>query len=200
MGNWTGEADATQEGAGGGGGNFTPAPRGIYTIQVADVKAGKTKESNRDKVDLECEISDEGDQFGKKVWLTVTFIKKGEKGHGLMLHSFSAFGIKLDGNFDFDPEQDLQGRSARVLLGVTTREKVKDGKTYVNEVNFIEALYTEKHPEPKDGVLPEEKQPRGAASKMGATALAGGSPGGVPPNIAKTFPGARPAKQQEVPF
>lgn len=195
MSNWTGEADAAQEGAGGGG-NFVPAPRGIYTIQVADVKAGTTKESNRPKVDLECEISDEGDQFGKKVWLTITFIKKGDKGHGLMLHSFSAFGLKLVGNFDFDPEQDLQGRNARVLLGVTTREKVKDGRTYVNEVNFIEALYTAKHPEPADGVLPAEKPATTARTTTTTKAPAGS----VPPNIAKTFPNARPAKQQEVPF
>lgn len=195
MANWTGEADATQEGAGGGGGNFVPAPRGIYTIQVADIKSGETKESKRPKVDLECEISDEGDQFGKKVWVTITHIPKGEKGHGLMLHSLHAFGIALDGNFNFDPEQDLQGRNARVLLGVTTREKVKDGRVYVNEVNFVEALYTEKHPEPKDGVLPAEKP-----ATTARTTAAKAAPGSVPPNIAKTFPNARPAKQQEVPF
>lgn len=195
MGNWTGEADATQEGAGGGGGNFVPAPRGIYTLQVADVKAGQTKESKRDKVDLECEISDEGDSFGKKVWLTITKINKGEKGHGLMLHSLHAFGISIDGSFDFDPEQDLQGRTARALLGVTTREKVKDGRIYVNDVNFIEELYTEKHPEPKDGVLPAEKP-----ATTSRTPAAKAPAGSVPPNVAKAFPNARPAKQQEVPF
>lgn len=196
MGNWTGEADAAQEGAGGGGGNFIPAPRAIYTIQVADVKSGETKESKRPKVDLECEISDDGDQFGKKIWLTITHIPKGEKGHGLMLHSLHAFGIALDGNFDFDPEQDLQGRSARALLGVTTREKVKDGRTYVNDVNFVEALYTEKNPEPKDGVLPAEK----AQTTTRTTTATKAPAGSVPPNIAKTFPNARPMKQQEVPF
>ena len=87
MAKWGGEADAAVETAGGGGGNFVPAPRGIYTIEVLDTKDGTTKESKRPKVDLECEIVDEGEHFGKKVWLTITHIPKGEKGHGLMIHS-----------------------------------------------------------------------------------------------------------------
>ena len=188
MGNWKGTADAAQESGGGGKGNFTPAPRAIYTIQVADVKSGKTLQTGRDKVDLECEISDEGEYFGKKVWLTITNIPAGEKGHGIMLHSLHAFGVALDGAFDFDPEQDLQGRSARVLLGVTTREKVKDGRTYKNDVNFVEALYTEKHPEPADGVLPPEKAPAVKTAPSVST------------NVTKAFSNARASKQEEVPF
>lgn len=159
MAKWGGEADAAVETAGGGGGNFVPAPRGIYTIEVLETQDGTTKESKRPKVDLECEIIDEGEHFGKKVWLTITHIPKGEKGHGLMLHSLHAFGLALDGGYELDTT-DLQGQHARALLGVTTREKVKDGRTYVNEVNFIEELYTAKHPEPANDALPPPKQPR----------------------------------------
>lgn len=159
MANWKGQADATAETAGGGGGNFKPAPRGVYTIQVADFKDGMTKTSNRPKVDLECEISDEGDNFGKKVWLTITQIPKGTNGHGIMIHSLHAFGLSLAGDYDFNTA-DFQGRSARALLGVTTREKVKNGRTYVNEVNFVEELYSENHPEPLNDELPPPRQPR----------------------------------------
>lgn len=194
--NWTGEADAAQETAGGGGGgNFTPAPRGIYTIQVADVKAGKTKESNRDKVDLECEIADEGESFGKKVWLTITKIPKADKGHGLMIHSLHAFGIALDGEFNFNPEVDLQGRTARALLGVQQREKVKDGRTYINDVNFVEELYTEKHPEPAE--LPAPKEPRKAAAPAAA---AGPKPSAAAQAVFGKGAAAAPKSKQEVPF
>ena len=130
MAKWGGQADAAVETAGGGGGNFVPAPRGIYTIEVLETKDGTTKESKRPKVDLECEIVDEGEHFGKKVWLTITHIPKGEKGHGLMLHSLHAFGLALSGGYELDTT-DLQGQTARALLGLTTREKVKDGKTYL---------------------------------------------------------------------
>lgn len=191
MAKWEGQADKAAETAGGGGGNFVPAPRGLYTIQVADTKTGLTKEKKLPKVDLECEISDEGEEFGKKVWLTITKIDKGEKGHGIMIHNLHAFGIELDGNYNFDTD-DLQGKSARVLLGVTQREKVKDGRTYLNDVNFVEEVYTKNHPEPDPTMLPPAKKQNN--SKPAAPA------GNVPSNIAKTFPGARPAKQEEVPF
>lgn len=90
MAKWGGEADAAVETAGGGGGNFVPAPRGIYTIQVVGTKDGTTKESRRPKVDLECEIVEEGEHFGKKVWLTITHLPKGEKGHGCFLDRLSS--------------------------------------------------------------------------------------------------------------
>ena len=184
MANWKGQADATAETTGGGSGNFVPAPRGVYTIQVADFKDGTTKASNRQKVDLECEISDEGDNFGKKVWLTITQIPKGTNGHGIMIHSLHAFGLSLDGDYDFNTE-DFQGRSARALLGVTTREKVKNGRTYLNEVNFVEELYTEQHPEPVNNELPPPRQPRQAATAKPA---------------AKTGAEAQQPESDDVPF
>lgn len=184
MAKWGGEADANAESAGGGGNKFPPAPRGFYTIQVADFQDGTTKESGRPKVDLKCEIADEGPEFGKQVWLTITKIDKGQKGHGLMIHNLHAFGIALDGNYDFDTA-DLQGQRARVLLGITTREKVKSGRTYVNEVNFIEEVYTLKHPEPTE--LPPAREP---ARKEGKAPVVTPRPGPVP----------RAANPQEVPF
>lgn len=159
MSKWKGTADASAETAGGGGGKFTPAPRGFYTIQVADIKEGVTRSSNRPKVDLECEVVDEGESFGKKVWLTITHIPKGEKGHGIMLHQLHAFGMALDGAYEFDPSE-LQGRQASVLLGIEQREKNVNGRIYVNDVNVVEAVYTEKHPRPD--VLPPAPPPKAA--------------------------------------
>lgn len=194
MAQWKGEADPKE--ASGGSGNFTPAPRGIYTIQVADYKDGITQETKRPTVNLECEISDEGEYFGKKVWMSITQIPKGEKGHGFMVRNLHAFGVALDGNYDFDTN-DLQGKSARVLLGVTQREKVKDGRTYINDVNWIEDVYTTSNPEPDPTMLPPAKQPRQASPAKATTAA-----GNVPANVKAAFPNARPAKKEldEVPF
>ncbi len=191
MGKWKGEADAAAETAGGGGGNKYPAaPRGFYTIQVADLTEGKTKETDRDKVDLMCEVADEGPWLGARTYVTVTNIPKGEKGHGIMLHTLHAFGVVLDGAFNFDPA-DLQGRRARALLGVEIREKVKDGRTYVNEVNVVEALYTEKHPEPAE--VPAAKAPQ--APKAAAPA-----PNAPKPSAAVQGVFGAGAKKTGVPF
>ena len=204
MAKWGGEADAAAETAGGGGQKFTPAPRGIYTIQVADFKDGMTKGDkekgvpSRAKVDLTCEIADDGPEFGKKVWLTITQIPKSEKGHGIMIHSLHAFGLALDGDYEFDTK-DLQGQRARVLLGVEQRPKTVNAgtpqeKTFINDVNFVEALYTEKHPEPADGTLPPPREPKKTAPANAGTAAA------KPVNGAGKPPAARQPQQQEVPF
>lgn len=168
MGTWKGTADAASEsGATGGGKKFPAAPRGIYTIQVADYTEGKTKESGRDKVDLMCEIADEGPWLGTRCYVTITHIPAGEKGHGIMIHTLHAFGLALDGSYEFELS-DLQGRQARALLGVEMRAKVKDGRTYHNEVNVVEALYTEKHPEPAE--IPEPKATQAPKTPMPSAA------------------------------
>lgn len=155
---------------GGGGGGFEPAPRGIYTIQVANYRDGMTQ-TKRPMVVLECEVADEGEAFGKKVWLTITQIPKGQKGHGIMVHALHAFGLAHDGDLDFDTN-DFQGRQARALLGVKPYTKVKDGKTYTNDVNYIEALYTDNHPEPEE-LPPAPTQKAAASATDGATPVRG---------------------------
>lgn len=191
MSQWEGEADQAAETEGGGGGQkFPPAPRGIYTIQVADVKVGIVEKSKRPKADLMCEISDQGDEFGKRVYVTVTKIAKGDPGHGIMVHTLNAFGLKLNGAYSFNPEADLQGKSARALVGVTTRKKTINAgtpqeRTFDNEVNFVEALYTEKHPEPANDELPPPPAPKAAKASAAAET--------------RTAVGAA-ADQSEVPF
>lgn len=189
MAQWKGKAAPEQEGAGGGGNKFPPAPRGFYTIQVADFTDGVTHLTRRPKVDLECEIADQGPEFGKKVWLTITQIPKGEKGHGLMLHQLHAFGIEVGENYSFDTD-DLQGAQATALIGVEQREKFseKHGKTFINDVNFVEQVYTEKHPQPD--TLPPEPPPRNkgasqatAKAPVGAGATAKPYEAGVDPDI-----------------
>mgnify|MGYP001616065425 CR=1 FL=1 len=173
MARWKVEADKEAETAGGGGGNkFPPAPRGFYEIQVADYTDGETKDSGRPKVDLMCEIRDDAErrgsnspEFGKRAYVTVTMIPKGEKGHGILVHSLHAFGLAHDGNLDFDTNE-FQGKKAWVLLGVESREKVKNGRTFVNEVNVVEALYTENYPMPD--AVPEPPKPRAKAPAAAA--------------------------------
>ena len=186
MATWKGKADAKAATAGGGGAKFTPAPRGVYTVQVADYEDGVTAQSNRPKVNLTLEVADEGEHFGKKVWLTITQIPQGEKGHGLMVHALHAFGLGIDGDYSFETSE-FQGRQARALLGVTQREKVVNGRTYINDVNFVEELYTEGHPEPTDGTLPAPRQPKAPKKAVEPTAAMTGLFGNKP-------------KEEEVPF
>jgi len=166
--NYMGDAQAekTQQG------QFNPAPRGIYTLQIADHSDGEVTRGGKNPgtpiTKLECEIADDGEHFGKRVWHNVTWIPRGtgEKanpGHGMAVHFLHAVGLQYDGEFSFE-ESDFQGRRFRALLGVTTYDKVVNGRTYTNEKNFIEEVYTEQHPEPNE--LPALRAPRKDARQL----------------------------------
>lgn len=158
------EAESTP--GAGGGGNFSPAPRGIYTLQVADHSDGQRTQGGKNPgtpiTKMTCEIADDGEHFGKRVWHNVTWIPRGtgEKanaGHGMAVHFLHAVGLPFDGKFKF-AESDLQGRTFRALLGITTYDKVVNGQTYTNEKNFIEEVYTEAHPEPDELPAPRAQR------------------------------------------
>ena len=118
-----------------------------------------------------------------------------------MIHSLHAFGLALDGDYEFDTK-DLQGQRARVLLGVEQRPKTVNAgtpqeKTFINDVNFVEALYTEKHPEPADGTLPPPREPKKTAPanarrpRSWSTASAGGASAAAAGSAARLTAGRR---------
>ena len=158
MGRISMQADSKEESMGNKGGNFSAAPRGIYTVQIADHSVDKKTTGGKNPgtpcTVFTCEIADQGEWFGKKLWHTVTWIARGsgEKanpGHGMAVHFLHAVGMPYDGALDFE-ESDFQGRSFRALLEVETYETVKDGKTYTNEKNVVRDLYTDNNPEPAE--------------------------------------------------
>lgn len=173
------KADKTAESAGGGQ-RFSAAPRGIYTLQIAEHSDGEVTTGGKyvgtPITKFVLEIADEGPHFGKKVWHNVTWIPRGsgEKangGHGIAVHFLHAVEMDFDGEFDFD-ESDFQGRMFRALLGVETYTK----GDYVNEKNVIEEIYSEGHPEPKE--LP-------AARPAAASKPANGKPAAAPKQATK---------------
>lgn len=136
---------------------YKPAPRGIYTLQISDYSDGEVTKTGKHPgtpmTKLICEICDEGEHFGKKVWHNVVWVPPGRAGHGLAVHFLHAVGLPYDGEFEFD-ESELQGRRFRALVGVKTYDKINEGQKITCEKNYIEEVYTEKHTEPKTLPIP----------------------------------------------
>lgn len=105
----------------GGAKSFQPFPAGEYLLGITDYKAGITQ-SNRKKLDLELTV-DEGPFVGRKMWYVLTFIPKGEDGHGFTVQCLRALGLIHKGETKANLSYgDFKGRTARAKVIIETYE------------------------------------------------------------------------------
>ncbi len=124
-------------------GGFPVVPNGEYFIKVSNKKDGMTK-TKRQKVDLMFDIeSASGEKLGG-LWHTLTFIPKGEPGHGMWLYTNRCLGLPYDGALDFDTDEYM-GQACKALIIQDTY----DGKTR-NKVEYfiLDDLAEGSHPAP----------------------------------------------------
>lgn len=157
-------------------GSYEPIPDGEYILSVAKVE-DKTSKSGRPQAILEM-VVDEGPYIGRKLWYQLTFIPKGEPGHGFTVQALHAFGFEHDGNLDFDTA-DFVNRTCRAK--VTSEPYVdKNGKNKKKNVIATAGFITDKSTktaaaEPAKGGATEPAKPATTPSKPAAAAS-----GGVP--------------------
>lgn len=117
---------------------FAPVPEGIYQLvirEVADTKNGepwKTKNGD-DYVRVTCEIDDQGNYFGRKIWYGLTFMDDiSRPGAGMSVHFLKAIGEPWDGPVDIDTDRWI-GRVFKAKLKIV---KDQNGEPK-NEVGYV---------------------------------------------------------------
>lgn len=81
---------------GGGSGELIPSGQWL-PFQILDAEDRKTK-TQRDMLNLKCEVVEDPRWKGKWVWHTVVFIPKGEKGDGMSVHFRKCIGVAFGSN------------------------------------------------------------------------------------------------------
>lgn len=122
---------------------FEPAPAGEYWLQITDVS--ETDKNGNERVTkngdpyvrVECEIVDDAEWAGKKVWNNVIFLYPGEdgkvrRGAWIALVFLKAIGQPHEGRFKPDPNLWV-GKRFRAKLKIT-KDSQGNGR---NEIAFV---------------------------------------------------------------
>lgn len=117
--------------------NFVPAPEGVYWLRIVkttDQKDGmpwKTRNGD-DYVSVECEIDDQGDYFGKKVWHGVTIMDPSKPGAGMAVKFLKSIGEPWEGQFDIDTDNWIDKKfRARLDVGKNNKGQPRNEIAYL---------------------------------------------------------------------
>jgi hypothetical protein len=151
MNNEEGEVDLDCDASSDKGSTF---PEGDYYLKCTDVtsldKTGnqlKSKKSGNPQFILEMSVS-EGQYTNRKIWNYLTFIPKGQPGHGMVLRCLHAFGLPHDGPVKVKPADFID-------VVVKARVTVEESVGY-DPKNVIKKFYV---PEGE-----EQREPVGASA------------------------------------
>lgn len=118
------------------GGERKLLPDGIYELQITDAKEGKSKAGDI-MVNVTCEVINNNEFNGAKVFYNVTFMPKEKPGAGMSTHFLKTIGQPWDGAIIVEPDNWV-GEQFKAKIG--TREyKNKMGNTVkTNDIKDIE--------------------------------------------------------------
>lgn len=118
---------------------FTLLPDGTYDLQITNT-AQKVSKKNDPMVNIECEVINNEEFNGKKIFYNVTFIAKGKPGDGMSTHFLKTIGQPWEGTITVDPENWV-GERFRAKIGVREYKSDKTGKQVkTNDITSVDEL------------------------------------------------------------
>jgi hypothetical protein len=114
-------------------GVYTPLPAGRYRVKVLAVEDGYSKAGDP-KLNMKLGVVEHPDRW---VFHTLTFIPKGQPGHGIAVHSLKCFGFSIDkSRVNFDSE-DMVGKEAMADLIIEEYNGKRSNK--VRQFDYLQA-------------------------------------------------------------
>lgn len=116
--------------------SFELMPDGKYTLKIT--KTEETESKNRNLMaKLECEVVNNEEFNGRRVYHNVTFLAPSEKGAGMAIHFLKTISQPWEGKIDIDIPA-WQGAQFIAKLGKASYKNKDDILVYKNEIKAVE--------------------------------------------------------------
>lgn len=118
-------------------GNFALLPDGLYELQITNTEERKTKAGDP-MVNCECEVINNPEYNGRRVFYNVSFLPKDKPGAGMSTHFVKCINQPHDGSAEVDCEKWI-GEKFKAKISTREYEKKDGTKAKVNDIKGIEA-------------------------------------------------------------
>jgi hypothetical protein len=117
--------------------SFEPLPDGKYILKITKAEEAESKNGNL-MARLECEVINNADHNGRKVFHNVTFLEPDAKGAGMAIHFLKTIGQPWEGQIEIDIPNWVGAR----FLGTLAKASYTSTKTgqlvHKNEIKKVE--------------------------------------------------------------
>ena len=118
--------------------SFPLLPDGSYELQITNTEERKTSKGDP-MVNVECEVINNPDYNGRRIFHNVSFLPKDKPGSGMSTHFLKSIGRPFEGTLDVDCSTWI-GEKFRAKIGSREYTKKDGTKATVNDVQGVEAL------------------------------------------------------------
>lgn len=117
------------------GGGSTILPAGTYDLVITKVEEKKSSKGHP-MVNVTCEVLNNSEYNGAKVFHNVTFLPKGDKGSGMSSHFLKCINQPYEGAIEVDPEKWV-GEDFKAKIQTREYDKKDGTKAKTNDCKEI---------------------------------------------------------------
>ena len=118
--------------------NFQLLPDGTYEFQITDTEERKTKAGDP-MVNVECEVINNAEHNGRRVFTNVSFLPKDKPGSGMATHFLKCINMPWEGSIEVNHENWI-GEKFKAMVSSRSYKNASGEEKTVNDLKKIEAV------------------------------------------------------------